>query len=65
MRKLESFIVGQDIFGHAIGVHYRGSDTYQTRLGAFFTFVSYGFMLANLITLFTAFADGSNQSEGI
>ena len=63
--RLENLIVQQDIFGHGIGVHYRGSETYQTRLGAFFTFAIYGLMLANLVTLWTAFMDGSNQTEKV
>ena len=47
------------MYGHAIGVHYRGSDAYQTRLGALCTIVTYALMLVNLVTLSTAFNDGS------
>ena len=63
--RLENLIVQQDIFGHGIGVHYRGSDTYQTRMGAFFTLATYGLIIANLVTLWTAFLDGSNQTENV
>ena len=57
--RLEDLILSQDMYGHAIGVHYRGSDAYQTRLGALCTLVTYALMLVNLITLSTAFSDGS------
>ena len=57
--KLESFIVGQDMYGYAIGINYKGSGTFQTRLGAFCTFATYALILTNLITLIIAFNDGS------
>ena len=57
--KLEEFLVNQDVFGHKIGVHYRGKDTYQTRLGAFLTIVTYSLMFANFIALFGDFLEGS------
>ena len=53
------FLVDFDKFGHQIGVHYRGRDKYKTRLGACVTFVTYFFMLINLIGLIEAFFDGS------
>ena len=39
--RLERFLVDLDIFGHAIGVHYRGRDAFKTRLGAFCTIATY------------------------
>ena len=51
------------MYGHVIGVHYRGSGSYQTRLGAFFTLATYALMLVNMLTLSTAFLDGSMQDE--
>ena len=57
---IEKYFVRWDIFGHKIGVHYKGKDTYQTRLGALFTLAVYSLMLVNLFQLMTAFLDGSN-----
>ena len=57
--KLERFLVDFDIFGHAIGVHYRGSDAFKTRLGAFCTFATYVLIAINFFTLIVAFQDGS------
>ena len=34
-------LVDQDIYGHQVGVHYKGSDTYKTKLGALFTVATY------------------------
>ena len=54
------FLVDFDMFGHQIGVKYRGRGAYKTRVGACVTFVTYFFMLINLISLIEAFFDGSN-----
>ena len=50
-RKLEKLIVDQDIFGHVIGVHYRGRDAFKTRLGAFCTLATYTLIFINLFSL--------------
>ena len=63
LNRIDKFFLTLDIFGHPIGVNYKGNDTYQTRLGAFFTLATYTLMLINLGTLFTAFFTGSNQDE--
>ena len=47
------------MYGHVIGVHYRGSGSYQTKLGAFVTLATYVLMIINMVTLFIAFKDGS------
>ena len=52
MGKIEQFLVSRDIFGHKIGVNYKGKDSYQTKLGAFLTFATYGLILANIAYLF-------------
>lgn len=49
-----------DIYGHAIGVHYRGSGKYTTRLGGFLTLVTFTLICINSLELFTKFADHSN-----
>ena len=61
--RFERMIVNYDIFGHAIGVHYRGSGAFKTRLGAFCTIVTKVLIIVNLVSLFIAFRDGSNQKE--
>ena len=48
-----------DIFGHPIGVNYKGNSTFQTKMGAFFTLVVYSLIIINLVTLGTEFIDGS------
>ena len=63
LKKFEQLIVDQDIYGHAIGVHYRGSDAYKTRLGALFTLVTYILMAINTVSLIIVYRDGSRQEE--
>ena len=58
-----NFFVNQDIYGHAIGVNYRGSGTYKTKMGAFCTLATYVLIFVNLIMLVIAFNDGSMQNE--
>ena len=60
--KLEQLLVNQDMYGHIIGVHYRGNDVYKTRLGALVSIAIYVLMAINAIGLLTAFGDGSNQT---
>ena len=50
----ESFL-DLDMYGHAIGVHYRGRDAYKTKLGALVTLATYVLMTVNMVTLLTAF----------
>lgn len=56
-------MVDHDIYGHKIGVHYRGSDSFKTRFGAFVSVVTYVFIAINLQSLLLAFKDGSKQDE--
>ena len=62
-RCLEELVINQDIYGHKIGVHYRGSDSFKTRFGAFTTLVTYVFIAINLQSLFLAFKNGTKQDE--
>ena len=55
--------VGGDIYGHPIGVNYKGSDTYQTKLGAFFTLAAYVLVIFNFIAVSVAFREGTRQDE--
>ena len=63
LKRLEEIVIGQDMYGHVIGVHYKGNGSYQTKLGAFVTLTTYILMTVNLVTLLMAFNDGSNQDE--
>ena len=58
--RISKLLLSLDIFGHMIGVHYKGNETYQTRLGVFFTLAVYALAIFNLVSLSTAFNDGSN-----
>ena len=48
------------MYGFAIGLNYRGSDTYQTKVGALCTLATYVIMIFNAVGLTTEFFDGSN-----
>ena len=56
---LTNWLTGRDIFGAPITVLYKGSDVFKTKLGAFFTLITYVLILFNFIRLLTAFMDGS------
>ena len=59
MGRLSDFIVSFDIFGHPVGVNYKGEDTFKTRVGAFCTIAMYVLTVLSLTSLITAFADNS------
>ena len=60
---LNGWLIRQDIFGHPVHVNYRGSNSYQTGLGAFCTFAMFVLTAVNAIVLFQAFLDNSKQEE--
>ena len=43
--KVADFLVARDMYGYAVGLNYRGSDKYQTKIGAILTLVTYALML--------------------
>ena len=51
------------MYGHVIGVHYKGSGSYQTKLGALVTLVTYVLMTVNMVTLFIEFNDVSSSQD--
>ena len=63
LKRFGQFLKNQDIYGHRIGVHYRGASAYKTRLGALVTFATRLLMLLYLSKLLAAFYVGSNQEE--
>ena len=52
-------IVNQDVFGHAIGLHYKGQDSYKTRVGALITLLSYSLIIFYLVGKFSDYLDHS------
>ena len=58
-QRLSDIIVDQDIYGHQIGVHYQGSDTFKTKLGALCSILTYTIIIANFITLVVDFKDNN------
>ena len=50
-------IVNQDVYGHPVVVHYKGSDKYKTKMGAFCTLVTYAMVFFNVTVLIVAFFD--------
>ena len=65
MGKISDFIVSFDIFGHPVGVNYKGEDTYRTRVGAFCTAGMYVLTILSLTTLITAFNDNSKLEASV
>ena len=59
MGKFSDFFTSFDIFGHPVGVNYKGEDTFKTRVGAFCTIAMYVLTVLSLTTLITAFVDNS------
>ena len=65
MQKFWELFESQDIYGRGIGLHYRGKDSYQTRIGACVSFITYGLIIANLVIRITEFIDKSTQIESV
>lgn len=61
--RLKDFLVQRDMYGRPISVNYWGKDVYQTKLGALFTFVTYAFIVFNLIALSIDLVTGRRQSD--
>ena len=59
--RLIDFLVRFDIYGHPVTVHYKGRSVYNTKVGAFFSLLTYALILFNLSTLIQGFFDGSRQ----
>ena len=52
-------LVRLDIFGHNVGVHYKGEDAYKTKFGGLLTLVTYVLVIIQTLNLFTDFFDNS------
>ena len=44
-KKLRDIFVNQDIFGHPIGVKYKGNEIFKTKLGALVTLAIYAIVI--------------------
>ena len=60
MKFLSSFLMSRDVLGHPLSVNYKGSDTFQTKLGAF---ISIGVQMAVLAQLVLKSLDMFNMSD--
>ena len=65
MSRFWQLLVQQDIYGHAFGLHYKGTDSYRTRVGAIVTIITYAFALIYLVQRITEFNDKSTQVENV
>ena len=54
-----------DIFGHKVGVKYRGEEAFKTRLGALLTVGTFVLIMINAQNLLVQFSDHSAQTEVI
>ena len=45
------FLVGRDSYGQPIGINYKGSGTYQTKLGALFTLATLIIIIINFVAV--------------
>ena len=63
--RIVQFFDELDIFGHPIGVNFKGKAMYRTRLGSLCTLVTYVFMIGNVLALTQNFFDNSRQEEKV
>ena len=63
MKKFTTALKSIDIFGHPVGVHYKGSSTYKTSLGSFMTLLSIIIVGIYAQILITELATGDSQDE--
>ena len=60
LKKLGNWVKDVDIFGHPVTVFYKGSDTYKTKLGLFFTLGVFVLTMSYLMIQLSAMADMSD-----
>ena len=63
--KMRSFLINQDIYGYAIGVHFKGKGTFNTGLGGLCTIATYVLIALNFKVLFEGLLDQSLQGETV
>ena len=42
---ISGLLLRLDVFGHKVGVHYRGEDQYRTKIGGLLTLITYTLVL--------------------
>ena len=62
---LMDYVVSKDIYGHPVGINYRGSDSFQTKMGALCTLATLIVVIVNSSSLVKAFFDSSKQDEKV
>ena len=60
---LSGLLLRLDIFGHKVGVHFRGEDSYKTKLGGLLSLATYTLVVIHTLNLVTDFVDHSAQVE--
>ena len=63
--KMRAFLVNQDIYGHVIGVHFKGRGSFNTSLGGLCTMATYVLIAMNFKVLFEGLLDQSLQGETV
>ena len=58
-----SYLAKLDIYGHPIGVHYKGKGDFRTQFGGFCTLITFGLILFSVLTLSVAYLDETKQDE--
>ena len=54
---------GLDFYGHPVGVRYRGSGAYSTKLGALCSLITVVLVLINMVDIWKKFVNKTDQSE--
>ena len=60
---LSGLLLRLDIFGHKVGMHYRGEDAYRTKFGGLLSLATYVLVIIQTLNLVTDFVDHSAQTE--
>ena len=61
MKKFSAAFKSIDIYGHPIGVHYKGNSTYQTKLGSLVTLFTFVFVTIYAAILVIELRTGESQ----
>ena len=52
-----------DIYGHSVGVHYKGDGSYRTTLGSFATLITAALVMSYTAIKVTEMVERSSQNE--
>ena len=62
-RMFGMLLTALDIFGHNVGVQYRGQETYKTKFGGLLTLATYVLVLIQTANLIDSFVNHTEQVE--